>query len=545
MKSKPRSSTISRRFSWHLTLLVAAGLTAFCFLQIRADPIAADLANGNARALTHPTRVSRQSPFPDNCATASFADEINYQNAEVEPWIAVDPTNANHLIGVWQQDRWQFGGARGLGTAVSWNGGHSRKRTFVHFTICSGGTAANGGDYERASDPWVTISPNGVAFQSSLSFNFSDPKNAVLVSRSFDGGQTWSEPVTLRLDTDPSGFNDKETITADPTNSRFVYAVWDRNAFDSLGNFLGQPTWFARTTNGGDTWEAARMIFDAGLGNGTLGNQIVVLPNGILVNVFTLFINNTASIALIRSSNHGVTWSEPISIAAQQAIGVVNPKTGEYARTSSIIEAIAVDQKTGALFVVWEDGRFSGYQREGIAFSKSTDGGLHWTAPVQINTVPAVQAFTPSIAVGDVGTISVTYYDFRQDNTDPDVWLANYWRLTSVDGGLTWTEVPVAGPFDLREAPRTSACCGGFFLGDYEGIVPGQRSFKPIYVLTNSQNGRADPVGHLSNPTDVFVSPLAVPGDISWNGHVERNPHPRSARELISLHQERLFPHKR
>jgi len=512
----------------------------FCPLQMRADTVATTLASSTAGPPTHPTRVSGPSPFAAGCVTSPFTFEINYRNAEVEPWIAVDPTNPNHLIGVWQQDRWQFGGSHGLMTGVSWDGGFTWNRTFAHFSTCAGGTAANGGNYERASDPWVTISPTHVAFQISLSFNFRDPNNAILVSRSFDGGQTWAEPVTLLLDTGPLVFNDKESITANPTNSRFVYAVWDRVVSDNDGNVLADPTWFARTKDGGDSWEPAHAIFDPGAGNGTIGNQIVVLPNGTLVNVFTLIkdINSftaTLSIAIIRSQNKGLTWSRPITIATADAIGVIDPKTGERVRTGGGLPAIAVDRETGALFVVWQDARFSGKQRDGVAFSKSTDGGLHWTTPVQINKVPAVQAFTPSIAVGDEGKVSVTYYDFRKDNADPNVLLTSYWRITSPNGGRTWHEVPVAGPFDLRTAPRTSSCCGGFFLGDYQGIVPRGESFTPMNVLANS--------GNISNRTDVFVTAQEEEGDTSWNGHVERNGHPQSPRDLVITHWERRPPH--
>ena len=37
-----------------------------------------------------------------------------YLNSEVEPWLDVNPTNVANLVGVWQQDRWSNGGARGL-----------------------------------------------------------------------------------------------------------------------------------------------------------------------------------------------------------------------------------------------------------------------------------------------------------------------------------------------------------------------------------------------------------------------------------------------
>ena len=47
----------------------------------------------------------------------------NYVNAEVEPFVAVNPASPSHLIAAFQQDRWSNGGARGLATAVSANGG--------------------------------------------------------------------------------------------------------------------------------------------------------------------------------------------------------------------------------------------------------------------------------------------------------------------------------------------------------------------------------------------------------------------------------------
>ena len=38
----------------------------------------------------------------------------NYLNSEVEPQVAIDPTDPSHLVGAWQQDRWSNGGAHGL-----------------------------------------------------------------------------------------------------------------------------------------------------------------------------------------------------------------------------------------------------------------------------------------------------------------------------------------------------------------------------------------------------------------------------------------------
>src|SRR4029450_3143484 len=136
--------------------------------------------------------ISGPSPFT-NCNIGPGG--TNYLNAEVEPWVAVNPTNPSNIIGVYQQDRWSDGGARGLVASVTHNGGASWNRSFAPFTFCSGGKVANGGDFERASDPWVTFAPNGDAYQIALNFNGSDFDNAITVSKSVNGGRTRS-PLT-------------------------------------------------------------------------------------------------------------------------------------------------------------------------------------------------------------------------------------------------------------------------------------------------------------------------------------------------------------
>src|SRR5213596_1137423 len=92
------------------------------------------------------TLASGPSPFA-GCTVGGAPGSVLYPNAEEEPWVDVNPANSSNLIAVWQQDRWSDGGAHGLVTAVSHNGGSSWARLFPHFSTCAGGTAANGGDY--------------------------------------------------------------------------------------------------------------------------------------------------------------------------------------------------------------------------------------------------------------------------------------------------------------------------------------------------------------------------------------------------------------
>jgi hypothetical protein len=142
-------------------------------------------------------QVSGTSAFQD-CTADGVADQSGtvFLDSEVEPWIDVNPTDPDNIVGIWQQDRWSNGGARGLVTGVSFDGGTSWQQVVVpDITLCSGGTPGGTGDYQRATDPWITFGPDGTLHQLSLSFNDVappfDPKDfdhALLASRSTDGG---------------------------------------------------------------------------------------------------------------------------------------------------------------------------------------------------------------------------------------------------------------------------------------------------------------------------------------------------------------------
>ncbi len=449
-------------------------------------------------------KASAATPVAAGCTGGSVTGSV-YANAEVEPFVAAHPGNPNHLLGAWQQDRWSNGGARALVSAVSLDGGATWARTLHPMSRCGGAAAGSAGDFERATDPWVDIGPDGTAYAMGLAFNggalLPGSTSAMLASRSVDGGLTWSAPTVLVRD-GSTLFNDKNTITADPTDARLVYAVWDR--LDAAGH---GPALIARSSDSGATWEPARAFYTpsvAGAGttvSQTIGNRIVVITagpeRGTLVNVFNQIDSlngiSTSRVAVMRSADKGLTWSAPVYVSELRAVGARDPATGQRIRDGSVIP-VAAAGPDGALWLAWQDARFSAGQVDAIALSRSGDGGRSWSAPVAVNKISAVHAFTPTLHVRADGLVGLMHYDLRSNSDDVSTLLADAWLLSSRDG-ITWSETRVHGPFDMAAAPDA----GGLFLGDYHGLVSAGTSFLPLLVLSSIDT---------SNRTDVYAPRL-------------------------------------
>lgn len=471
-----------------------------------------------------------------------------YPSTEIEPFIAADPTDPDNLLVGVQQDRWSNGGARGNVAVVSRDEGLSWRTVVVpDVSRCSGG------EFLRASDPWVDFSPDGVAYFMSLVFQpdrlsrsgelLGFGRNGMLVNRSTDGGRTWGDPITLVETDDPRFLHDKNSLTADPTDPSFVYAVWDRlrdfavppldgAAELPLGGgprgararakwlkelasaakraapgaqqqptevFFEGPTLFTRTTNGGRSWAEPEIIFDPGPNAQTINNIVLVQPDGTVINFFThIYPNGTAQIELLRSSSKGGSFEAKSRLVDLSfSLGTITPDAQEPVRDAAILFDVAVDPGTGDLYVVWQDTRFRGVEE--IAFSMSSDGGGTWSRAVRINKTPTranrlrQQAFLPSIAVGPAGLLVVTYYDFRHDAGKGE--LTDYWavlcessfrdcrKAESWRGELRLTQ----SSFDMLKAP----VAGGRFLGDYMGLVSAGAVVHPVFGIATGP-GRTD-----------------------------------------------------
>jgi hypothetical protein len=506
-RDAPRSTFVRRR----------QARPALEFLEGRVCPSGGDLLStyipGPLALISNPDPLA-------NCPAVPILPPA----ASAEPYVAVNPANPQNIAAAWIG----HGGA-GNADSASFDGGQTWQNVFIPgITQCTGGTNLQG------ANNWLSFAPNGDLY--SIGLGAVGGPWLMLVSKSTDGGRTWSpSPIQVNTIGNPAHVDDKPSITADPSNSNYVYATWAR-LNPSFGAANRMETMFARSTDGGRTWQPEQSIHQASSGNLNYGQQIVVLPDGTLIDAFTegQFKNNhQAALTLLRSTDHGQTWSAPIAAAVQQPLVdpnaqpatalVTDPDTGQGIETHPMFPSIAVDRNSGNLYAVWLDARFSNLQYNGIAFSMSSDGGLTWSTPIQVNqtpsTVPPIdrQAWNPAVAVAANGKVAVSYYDFR-NNTAALGALTDYWLAYApvpATNPTAWREVRLTdSSFNLEQAPTRFN--GAFFLGDYEGLAAAGNDFVATWSM---------PDGTSTGQESIFFrrAVLGSPLEAASIGHTQVN----------------------
>lgn len=516
-------------------------------------------------------QISDFSPYPPgvDCNETPQTGTV-WRNSETEPYMEVDFGRPNQMVAIVHQDRWSNGSAQSTATFYSDDGGLTWDLGFTPITRCSGGLQTGPESFDRASDPWLTVTPGKVAKDSDkhsgaifhqmslmtdrLPPEFTRLRSAYSMLRSTDGGQTWSDPIVVsnRTEFEPGApFNDKNSLTADPYKRRFVYGTWqllkdvlptDDSAIPI--QFFYSDTFFVRTNNKGIIWEPARAIYKirddvtllaaAGIdpnvtpifGAQNIGHQIVVLPDGRLVNVsqakFIVDGPDFLERTIIRSFDNGETWEQTAKIIPSTTVGgfvafdaelfaASGGTIGNTVRSAGDIPDIAVNRTNGFMYVVWQDVDPT-FSFIGVFMSMSKDGGDTWSDHITVGggdlTPDGFLSFAqlPAVHVADDGTVGVLFFDDRNDVVCPDLNLSNEdnpecftvlpdgsvkagpydhdWFFKTYDPDLNLIAELRVTPesFDLRQAPIAQ----GYFPGDYVNCTSTDNDFLCVFTRTNN-----------------------------------------------------------
>jgi BNR repeat-like domain len=329
-------------------------------------------------------------------------------------------------------------------------------------------------------DPYVAWTTDGKAWAAVIAATAEGSRFRVF--RSADNGVTWV------LDGTPSAAQtaDRSTLWADNSASSpyrgTLYASW---------HFLGIP-YLSRRPPGG-TWSAPLKLSRAETIGNAQGGDVRTDPAG---TVYTFWPDNGApapasnNIYVARSTNGGKTFGKPVKAAAMRAgfSFVVAPSF-----ISTRIAVPAADRRGTAklAYVIWMDAAGgqpcedaisggllflseSSACEQRIWFSRSTDGGAHWSAPASLfDPADANDQFNPALAVdATTGNLFATYHD---TTGDPARVQTNLWMQMSKDRGATWSApVRLTNP----SSPRV-------WYGDYEGLAAGRGIVLPVWTSGN------------------------------------------------------------
>jgi hypothetical protein len=441
--------------------------------------------------------TSTISTDPFTQATCAASSTTNH-HTEVEPDTF---SNGSTIVAAFQVGRIFDGGACATGFATSTNNGASWTNGLLP-GITKWTTPA--GPNDRATDPSVAYdAAHNVWLISSLTLLEAGGVhgNAVVTSRSTDGGFTWSNPFT----TATGGDLDKNWIVCDNTASSpfygHCYTQWDNHG---AGNLLQMST----STDGGMTWSAP-----ATNNTGVIGGQPVVRPDGTVI--VPIANANETAIGAFNSTNGGASWSAVTTIAT------VRHHTVAGSLREGPLPSAEIDG-AGTVYVVWADCRFRrGCKTNDIVISHSLNAtGTSWSAVSRVpidGTNSKVDHFIPGLAVnkatsGAAAQLGLTYYFYPPNSTQLSVGF-----ISSANAGSTWSAPQtIASGMPSTWVATTSQ---GRMVGDYISTSYGSDNLAHgVFAIASAPapgTSCSSVLDNCNEPTATFVSGLSAGGSLS------------------------------
>jgi hypothetical protein len=372
------------------------------------------LASGSVTPLLESTPANLQgSPVTVSRRVAVSSDLPDAPH--VEPRLALDPTNAQHLLIGAMAFRRDGGGDSECAPLVSFDAGATWRRSVLpkREGITGGG------------DPWVAFDRAGTAFFSCLHgarTEAGERTSGIGVYRSTDGGVTWTGPAML-----PGRAYDRPVLVVGATGGASetrLHVVASQGTRRDFG--AANPIAISTSTDGGRTFsEPAHVLFN------NLNNNVrsaISLKDGTVMAVF-YDIGSLDGRPLeqfrvwsIRSTDGARTFGPALFVNENAGGDQVDVAVGP----------------AGTLVAVWDVVRGPRTGR-GVFFATSNDNGSRWTAGKRLAELAGgdKQQHVPTVAVRSDGAVGALWIDYRND---PRGECSDVYFRASMDAGATWLE---------------------------------------------------------------------------------------------------------
>lgn len=431
------------------------------------------------------------------------------------------------------------------------DGGNTwKKSTFRNLPTRPGSLVAGGGD------PVFVYDANGTVYFSWINLYLSGMTLPLYMSifwaYSTDGGENWlradndvlaeAEIMDLTRVVDAA---DKQWMAADRTNSPYrgrVYAAYLHAVNERMSIVLRRKLPQSLEFEIGEV-----RVSTPDLAFAQFTSIDVDADGGVHVIYLGSVDQRQYALYHALSTDGGASFAAPVKIT-----DVVIPKWSEQDSQGTIegldhnrvypCPHVALDRSSsstrGRVHVVWSGTGITEKRSSGadIYHVWSDDRGASWSQPRVVNDDTALgnaDQFHPSLAVGDDGTLAVSWYDRRDDAANMS---ARYTIAVSRDGGASFSpSTPVAAAaMDIALAGQRN---NEFSIGEYTQVLLSGSTAIPFWADGRSNDGDIDVY---SARIDVNTLSVERSGALSADFRLDAaQPNPFTESTMLSFHSER------
>lgn len=271
--------------------------------------------------------------------------------------------------------------------------------------------------------PDIAFGADGTLFLSFVTLRGAgNVPNAVWLSRSTDGGKTFSEPEKVH-----GRLAFQVRITSDPHERRRLYMTWVQGSEVGVYSFgeTGNPIVTMRSDDGGETW-GEPVQTNSPRDERALAPTSAFGPDG---SLYVLYLDlggdrldyegghrgrggppysGRWKLVMARSSDRGTTWRhsdvDRRIVPTERIISFIPP-----------FPSLAIDRRSGRLYAAFEDARLGDPD---VWVWSLPRGGSRWEGPTRVNDTPErdrTAQYRPKLDVAPDGRLDVLYYDRRAD----------------------------------------------------------------------------------------------------------------------------------